>query len=65
MINLSKKTLSSSEIDFGSTVVTGQKGAIRRAGTIVRSPMEGRKDRDKDKDKDRQGDEEYRAPEVC
>lgn len=51
------------EIDFGSIILTGQKGAIRRAGTIVRSPMEGRKDRDKDKD--RQGDEEYRVSEVC
>ncbi|KAH7930560.1 hypothetical protein BV22DRAFT_1101736 [Leucogyrophana mollusca] len=34
--------------------------AIRRAGTIVRSPIEGRKDRDRDK----HSDEEYRAPEA-
>lgn len=50
------------EIDFGSTVITSQKGAIRRAGTIVRSPIDGRKDRDKDKGK---SEEEYRASEVC
>ncbi|OAX44413.1 hypothetical protein K503DRAFT_706401 [Rhizopogon vinicolor AM-OR11-026] len=48
--------------NFGSTIMTGQKGAIRRAGTIVRSPIEGRKDRDKDKD--RQNDEEYRASDA-
>ncbi|KAG0704350.1 exocyst complex component Sec3-domain-containing protein [Suillus ampliporus] len=47
---------------FGLTNVNNQKSSIRRAGTIVRSPIEGRKDRDKDKE--RQTDEEYRAPEA-
>lgn len=63
MIDLSSKHEAHLQIDFGSNVVTGQKGGIRRAGTIVRSPMEGRKDRDKDKEKP--ADEEYRASEVC
>ncbi|KAG2159680.1 exocyst complex component Sec3-domain-containing protein [Suillus bovinus] len=47
--------------NFGSTNENSQKGSIRRAGTIVRSPIEGRKDRNKDRE--RQADE-YRAPEA-
>lgn len=35
-------------------------GTIRRAGTVIRSPMEGRRDKTKDKI----GDGELRAPEV-
>lgn len=48
--------------NFGSTNENSQKASIRRAGTIVRSPIEGRKDRNKDRE--RQTDEEYRAPEA-
>lgn len=51
-----------SDQNFGFTNESGQKASIRRAGTIVRSPIEGRKDRNKDKE--RQTDEEYRAPEA-
>lgn len=48
--------------NFGSTNENSQKASIRRAGTIVRSPIEGRKDRNKDRE--RRTDEEYRAPEA-
>ncbi|KAG2150186.1 exocyst complex component Sec3-domain-containing protein [Suillus cothurnatus] len=48
--------------NFGSTNENSQKASIRRAGTIVRSPIEGRKDRNKDRE--RQTDDEYRAPEA-
>jgi Skp family chaperone for outer membrane proteins len=48
--------------NFGSTNENNQKASIRRAGTIVRSPIEGRKDRNKDRE--RQTDDEYRAPEA-
>ncbi|KAG1757754.1 exocyst complex component Sec3-domain-containing protein [Suillus lakei] len=48
--------------NFGSTNENNPKASIRRAGTIVRSPIEGRKDRNKDRE--RQTDEEYRAPEA-
>ncbi|KAG1875576.1 exocyst complex component Sec3-domain-containing protein [Suillus subalutaceus] len=48
--------------NFGSTNENSQKASIRRAGTIVRSPIEGRKDRNKDRE--RQTNEEYRAPEA-
>ncbi|KAG2120700.1 exocyst complex component Sec3-domain-containing protein [Suillus discolor] len=47
--------------NFGSANENSQKASIRRAGTIVRSPIEGRKDRNKDRE--RQADE-YRAPEA-
>ncbi|KAH7910703.1 exocyst complex component Sec3-domain-containing protein [Hygrophoropsis aurantiaca] len=51
-----------SEPNFSLVSNNPSKGgsAIRRAGTIVRSPMEGRRDRDKEK----HSEEEYRAPEA-
>lgn len=40
--------------DFSSTQITSgfKSPGIRRAGTIIRSPIEGRKDRDKEKHAD-------------
>ncbi|KAH7885936.1 exocyst complex component Sec3-domain-containing protein [Phlebopus sp. FC_14] len=49
------------EQNFGSANPNIKAGAIRRAGTIVRSPIEGRA---RERDKERQGDEEYRAWEA-
>ncbi|KAG2045028.1 exocyst complex component Sec3-domain-containing protein [Suillus americanus] len=60
---LLKKTLDEdADQNFGPTNENSQKASIRRAGTIVRSPIEGRKDRNKDRE--RQTNEEYRAPEA-
>lgn len=42
------------------TNISSRAGTIRRAGTAIRSPMEGRRDKTKDK----AGDGELRASEV-
>lgn len=49
--------------DFGTTPTNATykaAGSIRRAGTVIRSPIEGRRDKNKDKS----GDGELQASEV-